>query len=360
MVKLTDLAHRSFERILLINFGGIGDEILFFPVIKALRQHYPETHLSILVEPRCRNIMEHHYYLDEVLTFDIKHRKHPSDLLELLSLLKSADPELIISSGSSPFVALLLFLSGTPYRVGYGSNKLQFLLTHTAPLDKEQYAAKMYYDLLTALGFPKADPVPEMVLPPPVYQKVDQWLADKDLTDTPYVLIHPGVSKISKDKQFIKSWDMPNWRDLILKLLDEGRHVVLAGGPDDADEMDYLLSEVPEHAHFHSIYGATKSMFELGGFIERSELMICLDSAPLHIGVALQANILAIFGPTDEQKLLPKRPNVQVVTFDIACRPCLWTTRQTTCAELSCLKEISVDRVHQAVLDHPGLKISKT
>ena len=64
------MSPQAFERILLINFGGIGDEILFFPVIESLRYHYPNARITMLVEPRCRNLMEHHYFLDSILTFD--------------------------------------------------------------------------------------------------------------------------------------------------------------------------------------------------------------------------------------------------------------------------------------------------
>ena len=74
----------DIERILLINFGGLGDEVLFFPVIETLRYHYPKARIAMLVEPRCANLMEHHYFLDQVLTFDIKHRRSPADLLEML------------------------------------------------------------------------------------------------------------------------------------------------------------------------------------------------------------------------------------------------------------------------------------
>ena len=72
------------DDILLNNFGGIGDEILFYPVIETLRYAYPHAFISILVEPRCHNLLDHHYFIDEVLTFDIKHRKSPGDLLDLL------------------------------------------------------------------------------------------------------------------------------------------------------------------------------------------------------------------------------------------------------------------------------------
>lgn len=341
----------TLERILLINFGGLGDEILFFPVIQHLRAHYPAARITALVEPRCRNIMEHNHLIDEVFTFDIKSRKHPGDLLELVGILRDEAPDMIISSGGSTLVAGLLFLSGARYRVGYDSGRLRFLLTHRAPLNKEQYAAKMYYDLLLPLGFPDyITPEPEMKLPAMVDQWVVAWFKRQQVPlDEPYVLIHPGVSLLSKQKQLIKSWENHKWEALIRQLLEEGTRVVLAGGPDDADELAYLQARL-SHPKLVSTYGHTRNMYQLGGFIRRAGVMVCVDSAPLHLGVAVNANIVTIFGPTDEQKLLPMhRTNLRVIHTDVACRPCLWATRQTTCEALTCLQEIGVERVYNAV-----------
>jgi ADP-heptose:LPS heptosyltransferase len=345
------LLDQSFGRILLINFGGIGDEILFFPVIEDLRLHYPDAHISVLVEPRCQSIMEHNYFIDQVLTFDIKQRKAPGELVELLGLLRNQAPDLIISSGSSPLVACLLFLSGAPVRVGYGKHRLKFLLTHPVELNQEQYAARMYHDLLNPLGFPNKNPVPRIHLPQIVTQWVEDWLSQNGFAEKePYVLIHPGVSLLSKQKQLIKSWALDKWEALIRQLLTQKHRVILAGGPDDADELAYLLSHL-DHPLLTSIYGQTRDMYQLGGFIQRAQVMICVDSAPLHLGVALGTPLVAIFGPTDEHKLLPPdAQNIQVIQAGTHCRPCLWATRQTTCEALSCLRDIEVEQVLQASL----------
>lgn len=346
------LLDQRLERILLINFGGIGDEILFFPVIEDLRLHYSEARISVVVEPRCRNLMTHNYLIDQVFCFDIKHRKHPGDLLELLDILRSEAPDLIISSGSSPLVACLLFLSGAPFRVGYANHRLQFLLTHPVPLNQEQYAAQMYYDLLTPLGFPPKTPLPKIRLPHSVHSWVQAWLERQGIKeDEPFILIHPGVSLLSKQKQIIKSWDLEKWEALIWQLLKAGHRVILAGGPDDAEELTALLTRVKAPGLL-SIYGETRDMYQLAGFIQRAAVMVCVDSAPMHLGVALGTPLVVIFGPTDEAKLLPPNsPHVRVIQAGTPCRPCLWTTRQTTCAELHCLKAINVEQVFSAVQD---------
>lgn len=342
---------KPFERILLINFGGIGDEVLFFPVIESLRYHYPKARIAMVVEPRCRNLMEHHYFLDEVITFDIKHRRSPGDLLELLNMLRAEAPDLIISSGGSSMVAPLLFFSGAAVRVGYDSGRFPFLLTHRAPLDKTKYAAEMYYDLLAPLGIKSPEIVPQMNLPAVVEQWACRWLASKGIgkQDT-YVLVHPGVSLMSKEKNLIKSWARENWQALIERLLSEGETVVVAGGPDDAEEIAFLQERL-SHPKLVMAYGQTRDLYQLGGLIQRASAVVCVDSAPMHLGVALNSHVVAIFGPTDEKLLLPpgREDRFVAITHPVSCRPCLWATRQTTCEALTCLVNIQVEQVYRAV-----------
>ena len=84
-------------------------------------------------------------------------------------------------------------------------------------------------------------------------------------------------------------------------------------------------------------YGKTKNLKELAQLISKMEVMICSDSAPMHIGVAVGTKTIAIFGPTDEKKLLPQDPNFVAVTTNCDCRPCLWDKRNTSCENLYCL-----------------------
>ena len=66
--------------------------------------------------------------------------------------------------------------------------------------------------------------------------------------------------------------------------------------------------------------------------------MVCVDSAPMHMAIALNTPVVAIFGPTNEKILVPQRENIKVMTAqNLACRPCLWEKRQTSCETKECL-----------------------
>jgi lipopolysaccharide heptosyltransferase II len=335
------------KKILVVNFGGIGDEILFFPVVQSLREAYPQAHLSALVEPRCKGIMAFNPAVDEVFTFDAKHNPRKRDFLRLVWALRSKNFDLVITAGSSPLMALLAWLTGAPQRVGYATHRYTFLLTLAVPLNKAQYAAHMYHDLVGFLG--KSPRPPQMTVPPADREWANHFLAGhKQGHSGPLVVLHPGVSRLSIEKQIIKGWAVENWVELARQLTEKGARVILAGGPDDAEVIAELRAQLDSTVI--DAYGATNSLGQLAALIEGADALVAVDSAPMHVGVAVSTPTVAIFGPTDPDKLLPPGSvHLPVQSGPLACRPCLWDKRQTSCDDLTCLREISVEAVAAAV-----------
>lgn len=339
----------SVRRILVVNFGGIGDEILFFPVIQSLREAYPQAHLTALVEPRCEGIMRFNPAVDEVVTFDAKHDPSPWDYLKLVAKLRRGGFDLAITAGSSPVMALTVWLAGARYRVGYATHKLTWMLTQAVTLEKQQYAAHMYHDLVGYLG--KQPRLPQMTLSPTDRDWVRDFLdAHGRREGRPVVVLHPGVSKLSIQKKIIKGWAPERWVELGRRLAARDVQVVLAGGPDDEDIIR-LIRETGQFP-FVEAYGQTKGLGQLAALIAEADALVAVDSAPMHVGVAVGTPTVAIFGPTDPAKLLPAgTAHVAVAVEGLACRPCLWDKRQTSCDELTCLKDLPVDKVEAAVLE---------
>jgi ADP-heptose:LPS heptosyltransferase len=306
---------RDQQRLLVINFGGIGDEILFLPTLKTLKEELPQSHLTLLLEPRSRSVSELTDLIDAVITFDIK--KRPllvSDLLALLSLLRSGNYQTVISSGSSPLVSILLFLSGIGRRIGYDSGPLsRRLLTDVVRLNRNQYAADMYHDLVQGLGLTSKPVTPALLVREDSLKAMEKFLKDAEAKasskEKARLVIHPGTSLLALRKGIIKTWPAHYWVTLIERLLAQPDYqVILAGGPDDAAIIGEITEKVSSRSpmpSFLSAFGATKSLADLASLIQLSDLLICVDSAPMHIAVGLGKPLVALFGPTDHGKLLP-------------------------------------------------------
>ena len=226
---------------------------------------------------------------------------------------------------------------GIKKRYGYYTGKLsEILLTKTVPLNKNQYACAMYHDLITPITNYKTE-LPEINVP-----------AQEKIPNS--VLIHPGVSKMSINKGIVKTVTADVWAQTVDLLLEKGKHVILAGGPDDKEVIETIRTKT-KNKNFEDLYGKTKSLKDLAVIIGKAEKFICSDSAPLHVGVAMGTKTYAIFGPTDDKKLIPQSENVIAIKASDNCpiKPCLWEHRQTTCEALDCLKITAQDIVEKVL-----------
>ena len=316
---------KAVKNILFINFGGLGDEILFLPAIISVKKQFPDCKITLALEKRSKGITELTDIIDETIFADIKGKQKYWEMLKLLFKIWSKNFDTVIASGSNKFISLFLFGTFIPCRIGYNTGKVsEFLLTDTVNLNKNQYASKMYHDLIKSLTDINTE-LPELSI-------------DKKPIEQNTVLIHPGVSLMSIKKNMIKTVSPKIWAEVIIKLSDKGKKVLLAGGPDDKEVMEEIQKIVPENK-YTNLYGKTKNLKELAETISQAEIFLCSDSAPLHIAVALGTKTYAIFGSTDDTKLIPNNGLVTPIKANCSCplRPCLWEKRRTTCETLECL-----------------------
>ena len=319
------------DNILFINFGGLGDEILFLPAIISVRKEFPNAKITLALEPRSKGITALTDVIDDVMFADIKKYRYLA-LVKLLLKIWHGKYDIVISSGSNKFISLFLFMTFIKKRIGYNTGKLsKLLLTEAVELNKNQYASKMYHDLVrnitkTNTELPEIDINKCSIIP-----------------DT--VLIHPGVSLISVAKGMIKTVPAETWAEVIDILAESGKRVILAGGPDDEQTINIIKASVSDNK-YENYYGKTRSLKELAELISSAEKFLCSDSAPLHIAAALGTKTYVIFGSTDDKKLIPNNGKVipiKATSCTCPLMPCLWERRQTTCKTLDCLKIYAKD-----------------
>lgn len=325
------------KKILFINFGGLGDEILFLPTILSVKKQFPDADITLALEKRSRGIVSLTDVINHTLYADIKGKKKYFELFKLLLTIWRRKFDIVISSGSNKFISIFLFMTFIRQRYGYNTGKLsQILLTKAVDLNKNRYAVRMYHELAKSIT------------------NIETELPILSINKKPLipnsVLIHPGVSKISVSKGMIKTIPAQKWAKVVEMLADSGKKVILAGGPDDKEVIETIQSLVPREK-YENMYGKTKNLCELAELISSAEKFICSDSAPLHIAVALGVKTYVIFGSTDDKKLIPQSEMVIPIKADCDCplRPCLWERRKTTCEELSCL-DITPEQIVETVL----------
>ena len=324
------------KNILAINFGGLGDEILFLPALISLKQEFPDSKITLALESRSKAVQQLTNIIDDVIYVDIKGHRGKwgkggkwGKYIEVLKFIFRAmigHYDMVVSSGGNKMISIIEALTFIPKRYGYDTGIIsRLLLTKAIPLNKNQYAAQMYHDLVRPITSHHTE-LPQINIQ-----------SENKIPNS--VLIHPGVSLMSKEKGCIKSITSEEWAILIDRLSAYGKHIILAGGPDDEECIKDIEKYSKTH-NYENYYGKTKNLQDLAKLISSAEKFVCSDSAPLHIALALGVKTYPFFGPTDDNKLVPKNENIIPLKTHDNCplKPCLWEKRMTSCNELSCLK----------------------
>jgi ADP-heptose:LPS heptosyltransferase len=332
-----------------INPGGIGDQILLLPAVKLFKEAFPDAEIDLITEPRSACIGELTTLYRKVKVFNFKD-KNPN-IFQFKELTKKRRYKYLFATGSSLKANLAAAYSDAEIKIGYYSGFYSNLfIHHPVKLNTKQYTSNMWSELLTPV-LPRVssllkdkDLIPEIK----INQTSIDWAKEtlnprlKERYYAKKIFIHPGVSKLSVQKNILKSYSPKYWAALIEKLLENDENtVILIGGKDDVETINEIhkkLTFFVRPKNFFDLSGQDLSIQKLASLINSSDLLICVDSAPMHIGVALGKKLVAFFGPTDPKKLLPKDPRfIAAYVEELECRPCLFDTRKQSCEKPVCL-----------------------
>lgn len=335
------LKEGRYRRILVVRTDRIGDVILSTPVLKALREHYPSSFISILVSPYTRDIVEGNPYMDEVITFDKDRLNSLWATVHFAKKLKDKKFDVAVVLHPTVRVHLLMFLAGIKERVGY-DRKAPYFLTQTVPHRKhlgERHEADYNFDLLKPLGIESADRELFVPIRPSSERIVDEVLREAGVErDALLVAVNPAASCISK------LWPLSKFAEVIDALSGLYRAKVAIV----ADSGHRPLSE--------DLLGLTKSMpldlsgrfnlSELASFFKRCALVVSNDSGPVHLASAVGTPVVAIFGRNQPglgpRRWGPRGPQDVYLHKKTSCQPCLAHACEK---EFQCLEAVTVEEV---------------
>lgn len=282
--------------------GGIGEQILFFPTLDDLKRLYPNAQIDVAVEPRAKAAYRVCKSVGDIIPFDFKDRNSLADWGNFIGVLRDREYDVAIYLGQQRAISLMLWLTGIPTRVAYKGAGTIFL-TDTVPLKTEQYAVTMYHDLLQGLG--SNLPCPEITINVPASDIAWSENEQKRLgvSESGYILIHGGSSQGNDPRDLEKIYPQDKWRQIVQNIQQRQPNlpVVVVKEPDNEQFANSLLESSPGIK-----VTSPQDTGKLAATIAGANLFICTDSPALQLAVAVKTYTIALFGPTEPEKMLPK------------------------------------------------------
>ncbi len=271
------------RRVLLVKPGSMGDVIHALPVAAALKQAWPATEISWLIDQRWEPLLEGNPHIERTIVFPRERFRGPSGLLRAipwLSSLAGGKPDLCIDLQGLLRSASMAKFSGASRIVGLSDARegAGLFYSKIAKVKKSEHSVLRYLRVLEVLGLP-------------VLEKPGFWLPNGTLPlDTPhepYILLHPFSRGQGKSLT-------PEVLAALCEALSPWR-IVLAGGPNP---------DPPQASHITNLLGKT-NLSELTALIRQASFMVSVDSGPAHIAAAVGTPLLAIHTWSDPRKVGP-------------------------------------------------------
>lgn len=326
------------QKILLIRLSSLGDIVLTTPAIRAVRSHFPDAYVAMLVGKQSADVLRENPYLDEIITFDrFAKDKDTGEMLRTIRVLRERKFSLAIDLQRKIRTALLMYSSGAAERVGKG------ILCNVPVLEQgNKHATAHYFDLLHAVGIPAVDQRLEMFLSESERTDASQRLAAAGVTQTDLkVGIFPGAG------WKLREWMPDRFADIGNKLVRHfNAEVLIFGGQKEAKLVHTVANLMDARA---VPFAGNLQVRELAACLEKCDLFLTNDTGPMHIAAAVGTPTVSLFGPGNHTRFQPLGALHQTIRHDVPCNPCKQFTDK--CQDNICMKKITVDEVWQSISD---------
>lgn len=342
-----------FNRILVIQIGDIGDVIWATPTLHAIREHYPDSALAVLVRPGVGALLTADPCVDEVFEV-VKNSGGIGVRLKaqarLLQAIRRYRFDLVIDLRAGDRGAYMSFLSGAPTRLALHYPDLTWrnlMFTHLVSQNTIKQnvrgASEQSLCVVRGLGIETKNRTPHLSISDETKIAVDALLHREGLFKKPFITVNP-FSRWS-----YKEWKPNYWQKVLEWMWHVHKvRVVIVGS---AQEQERAKAYTGAHNNFiHNLAGKT-DLAQLAGLVRRSMFHLGVDSAAVHIAAAVGTPTLTLYGPSDWRDWAPVGDRHHIVDASCDNGPCY----QKGCdgnGISQCLDALTPDSVIDSLLVH--------
>lgn len=274
----------AIRSILIIKPSSLGDVVHTLPAAALLRDAYPESDITWVINPEWAPLLRGNKSVDHVHIFprgDLGSFGMSKHLLPWLREVGRLQPDVAFDFQGLLRSALIGKMSHPREFYGMSDSRegAHFFYQHTAQVDRNAHAVERYLSLVETFGVPVQRP---LRFPLPTGDRVERFDEDE-----PFVLLHPFARGQKKSLS-----------DLAVEEFCHAlapRRVVLVGRS---------KREMPVPDNCVDLLNHT-TILQLIWLTRRARFTVSVDSGPMHIAAALSDRLISIHTWSDPRKVGP-------------------------------------------------------
>jgi heptosyltransferase-2 len=305
------MSGKSPKKILVLRFSSIGDIVLTFPVVAALKAAYPDCQIDYVTKPAFRHLLEACPGLSHIFTLE-------SSIRQLRKDINFQSYDAVLDLHNNLRTLLLTAFSGVKVYKYPKNNWNKWLLTRfKIKQERRQHVVERYLSTLKqAFGL-------EVLAPENPYEipESEQFSIQDATGFTPrkYVAFAIGAQFATKR--------LPT--DLMIKLLQKMEHpLVLLGGKEDQQTANEIVAELGGQKVISMV--GQLNIHGSAWLVKNAAALLTHDTGLMHIGACFE---------------VPHRPSIGQVSFfstrvsSLLQSPVLENRRSVTRGEGCCIKD---------------------
>ena len=329
------------KNILVVKLSAIGDVIHALPVSYAVKETFPDAHLTWVVEPTAYDILAGNPFIDNIILFEKKRFRTVRGFLEefrpFRHELRARRYDAALDLQGLFKSAAIVAQSGAKLRLGTANMREgSAYVSHSIKgVHASGHIVERYLDVARALGCRVDEVRFPVAVSPAEAASADALLAAEGVhEDHRFAVLAIGANWPNK------RWPVKCFAVLVEWLYGEKLIPVLVGGGrlDESLVCDIeALTEVPPV----NLVGRT-SLKELAHIFKRADLVLGGDTGPVHLAAGLGTKTVMLMGPTDANRNGPYGQQENAMEIPRSCKAC-WKRR---CPKgIDCLAILSVEEV---------------
>lgn len=326
---MINAAWQQARNILCVRLDYLGDVLMTSPAMRAIRESLPGSRITLLTSPSGAAIAPYIPEIDDTIVYAPPWLKsspvrEPDYQLEMMERLRERnfDAAVIFTSFSqNPLpTAMLCHLAKVPLRLAHcHENPYQLLTDWVLDLEPAQgirHEVRRQLDLVANVGLQSTNEKLSFAVRDEDMNHVRQRLG-MDLDDkTPWILLHPGATAISR------RYAPQHWSQVMTMLHEElGAKLMVTG---DAGEKELIASIIADSgldtSAVQSLAGEL-DIGQLGAAIALASVAISNNTGPAHMAAAIGTPLVDLYALTNPQHT-PWQATTRVLFHDVPCRFC--------------------------------------
>jgi ADP-heptose:LPS heptosyltransferase len=282
-------------RVLALVPGEKEAQLSFFPVINQINHSFSNAEVAVVAPPSATAIYQLLKGVHEVVPYSFEGNNSPADWANLLGIVRDREFDVVLTLTDSWSIALLLWLSGVPTRLGYSSAANNLLLTNTVP---RPASPSQPSDLLQLLNIDSPPPALALNVPRSDLTAVEALRKTAGL-EGGYVLVYPGPTPAGV------TYPTESWIAILkdFQQRQPGMPLALLQLDETSPQVAALASAVPGVSILRP-----ETPGQTAALIAAANLLVGVDGYPLGLAIALNVYALGLLTGDSAAQLLPLAP----------------------------------------------------